>query len=180
MLSSSMPPHLPRPLLQEYSERWLKVNKIPIASTTLTIRDLVESSEYDFRVVAENAAGVGRPSEASGRVVAQDPYSKPDAPTAPTLEEITAEAATLTWTKPKSDGNSPITNYLVEMRAAGDFTWMTVNATERCLQTKYMVRGGLKEGVTYEFRVIAENKVGQSPPSEAISGKYGKFDNRQC
>lgn len=40
-------------------------------------KDLVENDEYEFRVVAENDAGEGKPSDTTGNFRAKDPYSKP-------------------------------------------------------------------------------------------------------
>ena len=37
----------------------------------------MEFSEYEFRVVAENEAGQGQPSDTSGKVIARSPHRKP-------------------------------------------------------------------------------------------------------
>ena len=54
----------------------------------LAVKDLVELTEYIFRVTAENDAGLGKPSEPSQVVVPKDPFSKPSAPGQPTVDEI--------------------------------------------------------------------------------------------
>ena len=160
---------------QGYSDRWLKVNKQPITSTQLQIKDLVELSEYNFRVVAENEAGVGKPSKESGVIVAKNPYDKPGHIQGLKVTEISKDSTTLTWSAPFSDGNSPITNYNIEMRAVGDFTWMSANLNDKVTTTKYQVKG-LKEEVEYEIRVCAENKIGQGPFTESVLSKYGKWE----
>lgn len=77
----------------------------------------------------------------------------------------------MTWTKPDKDGGSDITNYVVEMKESGDIRWKTVSDKSR--DTSCDVTG-LREGTSYEFRVIAENKVGQSSPSNSSQPvKYG-------
>ena len=58
------------------STRWMKVNKQPVSETTLRIKDLIEKSEYQFRVSAENKAGVGPASEPSDLYMAKPPYGK--------------------------------------------------------------------------------------------------------
>ena len=154
-----------------YSPHWLKVNKTPVTSTSLKVKDLVESNDYNFRVVAENEAGVSQASEETGMVMAKAPYDHPGVPGQPNITDLTKDAATLTWAPPKYDGNSPLTNYVVEYRAAGTYIWTVANLKERVLTPLYKVQG-LQEGVQYEFRVSAVNKIGQGPFSEtAIAAK---------
>ena len=47
-----------------------------MTETDYTISDLMEGTEYQFRVSAENLAGVGKPSEPSVKVTAKLPYGK--------------------------------------------------------------------------------------------------------
>ena len=56
--------------------RWTRLNKENVPDTVYTATDLVEGTEYKFRVAAENAAGVGPPSEPTGPIKAKDPYGK--------------------------------------------------------------------------------------------------------
>jgi titin len=56
--------------------RWLKINKSLITETTYKVDDLIEGTEYRFRVVAENKAGPGPESEPSDDVLAKDPWGK--------------------------------------------------------------------------------------------------------
>ena len=151
---------------QAFSNRWSKVNKKATRSTQFEVNDLVELTEYKFRVVAENDAGQGKPSEPTDMVIAKDPYSKPSAPQSLVIDETAIDSVSLSWNEPRDDGNSPITHYILEMRQVGDFTWKV--ATDKVTRTKYTVTG-LKEGVQYEFRVVAVNNVGQGPSSETIS-----------
>lgn len=58
------------------SVRWVTVNKDAITDLTYTVKDLVEGSEYEFRVTAENKAGRGPPSAVSQPVLAKDPWGK--------------------------------------------------------------------------------------------------------
>jgi len=90
------------------------------------------------------------------------------------IDSTVKDSATLSWTPPKDTGNSPITNYVVEYRPVGGFQWTVANLRKTVAQPSYTVTG-LKEGTQYEFRVSAENKVGQSPPSDvSAAAKYGK------
>lgn len=56
--------------------RWGKVTKEPIPDTMYSVPNLVEGTEYKYRVAAENAAGVGKPSEPTSPLKAKDPYGK--------------------------------------------------------------------------------------------------------
>ena len=155
-----------------YSTRWLKVNKSPLKQTTFTVKDLVEFGEYDFRVMAENAAGISQPCKMADLVIAKEPYDKPSAPGRPTVTDLTKDTVSLLWTAPKDDGNSPITNYVIEMRPARSFHWDT--APGKVTGLSHTVHG-LKPDTEYEFRITAENKAGQSAPSELLGNvKFGK------
>lgn len=159
---------------QGFSDHWLKVNKQPITATQLKVKDLVELSDYEFRVIAENEAGVSKPSESSGVIKAKDPFDRPGKVNDLKVTEVTKDTVTLTWKTPKEDGNSPITNYMIESKVVGEFTWFEVNQKDKVTRTNYQVKG-LKQDIEYEFRVTAENKVGQGQPSDSVFSKYGKF-----
>ena len=48
---------------------WIKVNRKSIVERKLVVDDLVEGSESEYRVLAENAAGVGKPSNSTGPIL---------------------------------------------------------------------------------------------------------------
>jgi titin len=153
--------------------RWIKVNKKPVKNCKLSIDDLIEGSECEFRVVAENAAGVGRPSDSTGRFEAKDPFTLPGRPDAPALDEITKETATISWKAPSKDGGSPITGYIVEMKSNSEIKFKIV--AEDITDMSFTMKG-LTEGTPYEFRVAAVNKAGAGQPSKPCSpAKYGKL-----
>lgn len=139
------------------------MSRDPVDKRQISMKDLVEGTEYEYRVLAVNEAGIGKPSETTGTFTAKDPFDKPGQPGMPKVEEILAENADLAWTKPEKDGGTVITNYLVEAREPGD-KWRQVGRRDSITATTYRA-AGLREGTQYEFRIIAENKVGQSPPS---------------
>lgn len=59
------------------SSRWLPASQnIKVPETSFTVRELVEGTNYEFRVSAENKAGVGPPSPSSGPVTAKEPISE--------------------------------------------------------------------------------------------------------
>ena len=147
------------------------MKKDPTEKREISFNDLVEGSDYNFRVSAVNEAGVGKPSEETGVFKAKDPYDRPGKPGTPEVLKITKDSADLSWTAPDKDGGAKIEKYLVEMREKGDMKWRTV---EKVPKTELTVTG-LREGAEYEFRVTAENKAGQGPASDPSKpAKYGK------
>ncbi len=77
------------------------------------------------------------------------------------IVETLAESVSLTWDAPAKDGGTPITGYVVERRTGKHWIPAKVKVTA----TSFTVTE-LSEGNKYEFRVVAENKMGQSKPSE--------------
>ncbi|XP_029396958.1 neuronal cell adhesion molecule isoform X25 [Mus pahari] len=104
------------------------------------------------------------------RVVAPTPTPAPiyDVPNPPFDLELTNQldkSVQLTWT-PGDDNNSPITKFIIEyedaMHDAGLWHHQAeVSGTQTTAQLK------LSPYVNYSFRVMAENSIGRSMPSEA-------------
>ncbi len=98
------------------SQHWIKVIKEPLTELSVKATELVESNEYQFRVAAENKAGIGEYSPPSEPFTAKDPWEKPGKPGRPEASEVTGRTASLTWTAPESDGGAEIFNYIIEYR----------------------------------------------------------------
>lgn len=58
---------------QPKSEKWTRVNYTPVMALQYNIANLIEDFTYEFRVIAVNGAGEGKPSAVSSRVVVKDP-----------------------------------------------------------------------------------------------------------
>ena len=154
--------------------KWAKVNRMAITVLELLLDDLDENCKYKVRVIAENAAGVGKPcSEII--FVARNDFDVPGKPEQPQVLSITETSAELSWAAPKSDGRSPITNYIVELRRKRDTKWKVANSGEKVTETKYEVKR-LQKGEEFEFRVTAKNNVGPGQPSDPSKiVKYGLY-----
>ena len=61
----------------KFGLRWTKINRHTVTDTTFRVTGLKPNDEYQFRVIAENKAGVGRPSDNTEPIIAKPPYGKP-------------------------------------------------------------------------------------------------------
>lgn len=73
-------------------------------------------------------------------------------------------SATLSWKRPKNDGGSPITGYVIERKDSHKTQWTRLEHVDA--DTFKLKATNLIDGQEYRFRVIAENKVGPSEPLE--------------
>ena len=107
---------------------------------------------------AVNRVGAGAASAASGSVT---PAREPDAPTglSATADD---QQVVLNWTAPVSSGGATILRYEYELDFSG--TWTSTGGTA----TNYTVMG-LTNGQSYDFRVRAVNRVGESAASGSQS-----------
>ncbi|XP_054633124.1 titin-like [Dunckerocampus dactyliophorus] len=143
---------------------WTKMNKLAILDPRFKTTGLEEGIEYEFRVFAENIAGLSPSSKISDCYVARDAC---EAPGKPEAVVITKENITLQWAKPEYDGGSAITGYVVEKKELPDGRWMKANFTN-VIENQFTITG-LTGGQSYEFRVTAKNGAGVwSKPSDSI------------
>jgi hypothetical protein len=59
---------------QGYSSRWQRLTKTPIMETWYRDTTIVEEMDYEYRISAENEAGVGAYSIGTGPIVPRDPF----------------------------------------------------------------------------------------------------------
>lgn len=82
----------------------------------------------------------------------------------PGTADSSPDIVVISWAKPRADGGSPIIGYLVEHRRTGSPHW--VKATPLLVPYPEISLSGLEPGWRYQFRIVAENAVGKSEPSE--------------
>lgn len=148
---------------------------IPCAQSTtpeVNVAGLQEGKQYKFRVKAFNKEGDSEPLEMETVVIAKDPYSEPSKPGRPTPINWSKDFVELEWTKPKSDGGAPISEYIIQKRDKASRKWQDA-ATIGGDRTRGMVED-VEEGHEYEFRVIAVNKAGPSEPSDISDSVVAK------
>ena len=56
------------------SPRWTRINRTAVTDTSLAVDDLVEGTEYMFRIIAVNVKGESKPSQPSENVLAKNPF----------------------------------------------------------------------------------------------------------
>ncbi|KAF0882889.1 SDK1 protein, partial [Crocuta crocuta] len=148
-------------------QRWLKV------------RDLTKGVTYFFRVQARTIA---YGPELQANVTAGPTEGSPGSPRDVSVTKSTSEL-TLQWTE-GSAGRTPTTGYVIEARPSDEGLWdMFVKDIPRGATSYSVSLDRLRQGVTYEFRVVAVNQAGYgepSNPSTAVSAQvetpfYGEW-----
>ena len=61
---------------QPTGNKWIRVNKVAVKELEYTIKDLLENDVFEFRVSAENLAGIGKPSKPTQQIVIKFPFGK--------------------------------------------------------------------------------------------------------
>ena len=152
----------------KFSSRWTKDNIGLVRQPKYQVMNLKEATDYEFRILAENKAGIGEASEPAIFKV-----TPPSAPGKPIISDIAADKATVTWTPPESDGGSKLLGYIVEKCDTKSEHWVKVNRTP--VKELTMRLEDLIIGHNYQIRVYAENKVGSGPPNEPSAAFLAKL-----
>ena len=153
-------------------DQWQEL-KTTTPQTTLSVSNLIEGTEYYFKIRPECKVGSGVESDTSEPIVM--PPSKPGKPTA---LNVTHERVKLKWTKPKLHAQN-VQYYTVLYNFTGDSDdqWQELKTTTP--QTKLSI-SNLIEGTEYYFKIRPECKVGSgvesdtSEPIVMLPSKPGK------
>lgn len=103
---------------------------------------------------------------------------EPLKPGTPEITDYDNESVSLKWTPPEFDGGAPIEKYIIEKKDRYKPDWeKAIEVPGNQLEGKVP---DLKERGEYQFRVIAVNKAGPSPPSDASKMQICKHKAREC
>ncbi|XP_055360540.1 myosin binding protein Cb [Betta splendens] len=142
------------------SSRWTKLNFDVYESTTYEAKRMIEGVLYEMRVFAVNSIGLSQPSLNSKPFMPIAPTSEP---TRLTVHDVTDSTCSLRWLAPEKIGAGGLDGYVIEYCKDGDTQWVVANQ-ELCEKQGYVVRG-LPVGEKINFRVVAVNIAGRSPPA---------------
>jgi len=95
-----------------------------VTTPFVRVRNLTVGQVYEFRVMAENQYGTSDPATTIDPIKARHPFDPPGAPGTPRGVETTEDSITITWTKPRHDGGSPILGYSIEKRLLNEDKWV--------------------------------------------------------
>ena len=133
-------------------------------NTLSTIVDsLTPGESYIFRIIAINAAGAGTFSSNSAPII---PATVPSEPTN-VVGTVGDSQISLTWNAPSFNGGLSITDYTIQYKADGEENWQ-IFSDGTSANTSAVVTS-LINGVSYIFRVLATNAVGDSIESTISS-----------
>ncbi|NXI34714.1 IGFN1 protein, partial [Galbula dea] len=149
---------------------WLPVNTGPIADKKLNVTGLKKGLQYEFRVAAVNAAGIGDASEASQPAFARDSTKSPGQVHDLKVSSSDSTSITLTWKKPETQDGNDVKGYEVEMRSSNKPKWTKCNALP-IEMTTYTVKGlQAKEKYFLRVRALNDNGPGEAVELEASVG----------
>lgn len=146
---------------------WVKCGRVSADTFAITIKDLVEGSQYAVQVFAENAEGLSEPLELDQPIEPKRKIGAPELPASFECIGVNVDEVTLQWEAPISDGGAPVKNYKLEICEKGrlakpeDREWRVVKENIPGISTSYCVPD-LEEGHEYMFRLSAINEKGAS------------------
>lgn len=153
------------------SNTWMTVSDF-VPGTSAIVTKLAEGHQYEFRIMAENANGRSDPLNSDSSVLAKDPFGNPDKPGRPIVTDHDVDHIDIKWEPPRDNGGNPISHYDVERKDLKNGRWIKINS-EPVKGTSF-VDDRVQEGHTYEYRVRAVNKAGQSLPSDPSAAATAK------
>ncbi|EYC10062.1 hypothetical protein Y032_0057g2745 [Ancylostoma ceylanicum] len=139
---------------------WMKMNEEIVFGERYTLRNLENDVSYEFKVEAYNEADMRSTSEVVSKPLLI-PSSLNLPLTTPSVPRITVtgpDCVTLDWDSP---GDEPSTKFTVAYKSEASDVWTEVHC-----DTNFCKVDGLKEEVSYVFKVAVENEYGTGSFSE--------------
>ncbi len=144
--------------------------------TSKTISSLTNGYAYNIKVVAKNSAGEGIASDIIVKIPTSssdsDRIKMPDIATSAIpgipihlLAASGDRQVTLSWSVPVNDGNSPITDYIIQYNDGNG--WETFKDGVSALLTAIVT--GLDNNTEYSFKVSAKNISGTGDASSIVT-----------
>ena len=121
------------------------------------IRESVRADSGEYTITAVNSSGKDK---AIVFVTVTDIPSPPEGPVK--VSDVSGTGCKLKWKRPKDDGGCPIEYYDVEKFDPNTGLWVPAGRTNGAEPA--ITLNNLTPGETYEFRVKAVNKEGESKP----------------
>jgi hypothetical protein len=136
-----------------------------LGDRNIVVMDTDSHSKLVFNSITKAHAGIysivvrNKSGEDSAKVTVKV-LDRPAAPEAPIKATVEAGGVTLFWKKVKDDGGSPIEHYQLEKQDNEKGSWAACgHTTDNTISLP-----GLVAGLTYQFRVSAVNRIGDSDP----------------
>ncbi|OWK56478.1 Immunoglobulin-like and fibronectin type III domain-containing protein 1 [Lonchura striata] len=146
---------------------WLPVNNVPVKDKKLKVTSLKKGVQYEFRVAAVNAAGMGQPSDPSEPAFARDPTSQVQDLK---VSSSDSSSVTLTWNKPEVQDGNDVKGYEVEMRRCNSLSW-TKCFTLPAESTSCRVQGlQAREKLFLRVRALGDGGPGEASELQACAG----------
>uniref|UniRef100_A0A8C9TI08 Sidekick cell adhesion molecule 2 n=1 Tax=Scleropages formosus TaxID=113540 RepID=A0A8C9TI08_SCLFO len=140
----------------------------------MKIKDLADGVTYNFRIRAKTFT---YGPEVEANITTGPGEGAPGPPGEPFITRY-GTALTIHWAS-GDPGRAPITRYVIEARPSDEGLWDILIKDIPKEVTSYTFNMEiLKQGVSYDFRVIGVNDYGYgspSPPSPSISGQSGAY-----
>lgn len=146
------------------------------AATTAIVTLPLSSNSYDFKVAAQNAAGVGI---FSSPIVSSSSFNPPTAPTNLVATTNSNGFVVLTWTASTQEGAQFISYYVIEYKLCEFGGWITYPSTILPPiipppTSATITDPNIANNLTYLYRVYAVNSCGarSDPSNEASATSY--------
>ena len=129
---------------------------VPDTLESFILLDLLKWTNYSIQISAFNPAGDGPRSKA---IVIQTKEDLPGEVGKLQFDEITMSQVKVSWKFPTEPNGVLLGYYVTYETLIGDFS----KQVKQKINDSYIVVNGLRERVTYTFKVRAENSIGLGP-----------------